>query len=154
LNTEEKKYMRTFLKILACGAFTLLGGAAIHSQAWAADEIKVVYHISDGIEQATRGLAIIRNELRAEPSTKITVVALGDGIQFLLKGTKDRNGKPFDTAVAALAAQGVEFRICNNTLTAHNVPISEVLPQAKVIPAGVVEIVRLQAKEGHAYFRP
>jgi len=142
--------MRTFLNILCAGALALL----VNASAFAADQIKVVYHLADGIEQATRTMGIIRNELRAEPTTKITVVALGDGIQFLLKGTKDRNGKPFDAAVAALAEKGVEFRICNNTLTAHNVPVSDVVPEAKIVPAGVVEIVRLQAKEGHVYFRP
>jgi intracellular sulfur oxidation DsrE/DsrF family protein len=141
---------RRTLQTLACGLFALL----ISVPALAVDQIKVVYHMADGIDQAMRGLANIRNELRAEPNTKIIVVALGDGIQFLLKGTKDRNGKPFDVAVAALSEQGVEFRICNNTLTAHNVPVSDVMPQAKIVPAGVAEVVRLQAKEGYVYFRP
>lgn len=142
------------LKIILSSLLAFLTTTGITSQAFAADQIKVVYHMADGIEQASRGLANIRNELRAEPSTRITVVALGDGIQFLLKGAKERNGKPFDTAVAALIDQGVEFRICNNTLTAHNVPLSDVLPQITVVPAGVVEVVRLQAKEGYVYFRP
>ena len=146
--------LRTFLKFLGGLVLALLSSLAISTPATAADQIKVVYHMADGIEQASRGLANIRNELRAEPTTQITVVALGDGIQFLLKGAKERNGIPFDAAVAALAAQGVEFRICNNTLTAHDVPLSEVLPEAKIVPAGVVEVVRLQAKEGYVYFRP
>jgi uncharacterized protein len=118
------------------------------------DQVKVVYHMSDGIDQATRGLASIRNHLRAAPDTKIVVVALGDGIRFLLKGAAERNGRPFDAAVAGLAAQGVEFRVCNNTLTAHNVPQSQLLPEASLVPAGVVEIARLQAREGYVYIRP
>ncbi len=145
---------RLYLKRLAGGLSVLAFSILFGTQAFAADQIKVVYHIADGIDQASRGLANIRNELRSEPNTHITVVALGDGIQFLLKGAKERNGKPFDAAVAALAEQGVEFRICNNTLTAHNVPVSDVLPQARIVPAGVVEVVRLQAKEGYVYFRP
>jgi intracellular sulfur oxidation DsrE/DsrF family protein len=99
-------------------------------------------------------MANIRNHLRGDPDTKIVVVAIGDGIQFLLTGAKERNGKPFDAAVSALVAQGVEFRICNNTLAAHDVPLSRVLPEAKIVPAGVVEIARLQAKEGFVYLRP
>ena len=145
---------RTYLKILIGSFFVFALNSAISAQALATDQIKVVYHMADGIDQASRGLANIRNELRLEPNTHITVVALGDGIQFLLKGAKERNGKPFDAAVAALSEQGVEFRICNNTLTAHNVPVTDVLPQAKIVPAGVVEVVRLQAKEGYVYFRP
>jgi intracellular sulfur oxidation DsrE/DsrF family protein len=56
--------------------------------------------------------------------------------------------------VAALARQGVEFRVCNNTLTAHNIDKSELVPEISLVPAGVVEIARLQAQEGYAYIRP
>jgi intracellular sulfur oxidation DsrE/DsrF family protein len=119
-----------------------------------AAEVKVVYHLSDGIDQASRGLASIRNHLRAEPDTRIVVVALGEGIRFLIKGATERNGRPFDAAVTALARQGVEFRVCNNTLSAHNVAPSELVPEITLVPAGVAEIARLQAREGYAYIRP
>jgi intracellular sulfur oxidation DsrE/DsrF family protein len=119
-----------------------------------AADIRVVYHLSDGIDQASRGLASIRNHLRAEPDTKIVVVALGEGIRFLMKGAAERNGRPFDAAVSALARQGVEFRVCNNTLTAHDVAPSELVPEITLVPAGVAEIARLQAREGYAYIRP
>ncbi|MDB5762189.1 MAG: hypothetical protein JWQ21_1184 [Herminiimonas sp.] len=145
---------RTFLKTLAGGFLALAAGSSLTSPAWAEDRIKVVYHLADGIDQASRAMANIRNHLKAEPDTKIVVVALGEGVRFLLAGAKERNGKPFDAAVSALAAQGVEFRICNNTLTAHDIPVSQVLPEAKIVPAGVVEIARLQAKEGFVYLRP
>ncbi|WP_235953574.1 DsrE family protein [Noviherbaspirillum galbum] len=120
----------------------------------AEEPVKVVYHLVDGIDQASRAMANIRNHLREAPDTKIVVVANGDGIRFLLAGAKERNGRPFDTAVAALAERGVEFRVCANTLSAHDVPVSQVLPQAKLVPSGVVEVTRLQAREGYAYLRP
>ena len=139
------------LLVLLFGLFALMlalaGGAR-------AAEVKVVYHMSDGVEQASRGLASIRNHLRAEPDTKIVVVALGEGIRFLVKGATERNGRPFEAAVTALARQGVEFRVCNNTLTAHNVAPSELAPEITLVPAGVAEIARLQAREGYAYIRP
>jgi hypothetical protein len=140
---------RTLLKLVAAMLCT-----AVLAPAFAEEPVKVVYHFVDGIDQASRGLANIRNHLRAEPDTKIVAVANGDGIRFLLAGAKERNGKPFDAAVADLAARGVEFRICNNTLSAHNIPVSDVLPQAKVVPSGVVEVARLQAREGYVYLRP
>ena len=120
----------------------------------AAEQVRVVYHLADGIDQAARAMANVRNHLRGDPDAKIVVVALGDGIRFLLSGAKDRNGRPFDSQVSALNAQGVDFLICNNTLTAHKVPVSEVLPEAKIVPSGVVEIARLQAREGFVYLRP
>ena len=145
---------RMFLKCLSASLLALTLNAVLSGQAVAADQIKVVYHLADGIDQASRAMANIRNHLRGAPDTKIVVVALGDGIKFLLAGAKERNGKPFDAAVSALAAQGVEFRICNNTLTAHEIPTSQVLPEAKLVPAGVIEIARLQAQEGFVYLRP
>lgn len=143
-----KRLLMLLLSLIALTLTILPAGGAL------AAEVKVVYHMSDGIDQASRGLASIRNHLRAEPDTKIVVVALGEGIRFLVKGATERNGRPFDAAVTALARQGVEFRVCNNTLTAHNVAPSELVPEITLVPAGVAEIARLQAREGYAYIRP
>ncbi|HYD61339.1 MAG TPA: DsrE family protein [Noviherbaspirillum sp.] len=140
---------RTVLKFLAAAL-----PAMMLATASAAEPVKVVYHLADGLDQAARAMANIRNHLRAEPDTKIVVVANGDGIKFLLAGAKERNGKPFDTQVEALAAQGVDFRLCRNTLTAHDVPESTVLPGVKLVTSGVVEVARLQAREGYVYLRP
>jgi len=145
---------RTFLKLLCFTLPALLASHGMAAPATATEPIKVVYHLADGLDQASRALANIRNHLRAEPETRIIVVANGDGIKFLLAGAKERSGKPFDAAVAALAAQGVEFRLCSNTLTAHEIPVSMVLPGVKIVPSGVVEVARLQAKEGFVYLRP
>jgi intracellular sulfur oxidation DsrE/DsrF family protein len=145
---------RNFLKTVAVGSLLLGLAGGFSAPAWAGDEIKVVYHLADGNEQAERALGNLRNHLRAEPNARIVVVALGDGIKFLLEGATDHNGKSFAAAVAALAAQGVEFRVCNNTLAAHGIAASRVVLEAKIVPAGVVEIARLQAKEGYVYLRP
>jgi hypothetical protein len=142
---------RIFLKMLLV-AFA--GAAMSAGAAQAAEPVKVVYHLSEGNEQATRALANIRNHLRAEPDVKIVVVGLGDGIKFLLKDAQDASGKSYQTQVSALAEQGVQFRVCNNTLTAHGVDPSRVIPQARVVPSGVAEVARLQAREGYAYLRP
>jgi intracellular sulfur oxidation DsrE/DsrF family protein len=145
---------RRFLRTASGGLLALAINAAFSGPAFAADQIKVVYHLAEGLDQASRALANIRNHLQAEPTTKIVVVTHGDGIKFLLEGAKDRNGKPYDAAVGALASQGVEFKVCNNTLTAHNVPASKLLLEAKIVPSGVAEVARLQAKEGFVYLRP
>jgi uncharacterized protein len=141
---------RNFLKVLFSAAIAL----GIGAPALAAEPVKVVYHFVDGIDQAARGMGNIRNHLRGEPGTRIVAVALGAGIDFLLDGAKDRNGRPFADQVAALAAQGVEFKVCNNTLQAREISTDRLLPQAKIVQAGVVEIARLQAREGYVYIRP
>lgn len=139
-------------KTVSCCLFLL--ALVVSVQSYAADQIKVVYHLADGVDQATRAMANIRNHLRGEPDAKIVVVALGDGIKFLLADARDQAGRPFDAQIRALKAQGVDFRVCNNTLTAHKVPASLVAPEAQLVPAGVVEIARLQAREGFVYLRP
>ncbi|HJV87175.1 MAG TPA: DsrE family protein [Noviherbaspirillum sp.] len=141
---------RTLLKIFLATMLGLLVSSGVSAE----ERIKVVYHIVDGLDQAARALANIRNHLRAEPGVQIVVVANGNGIKFLLKGAQDRDGKPFDAAVRALAEQGVEFRACRNTMTAHEIPESDLLPEAKLVPSGVAEVARLQAREGFVYLRP
>ena len=146
---------RTFIKAAGTGTLAVLAAAASGFSLAATNEpVKVVYHVVDGIDQATRGMGNIRNHLRESPDTKIVVVAHGEGINFLLEGAQDRNGNPFEAAVAALASQGVEFKVCNNTLTARGIPANKLVLEAKVVPAGVVEVARLQAHEGYVYLRP
>jgi intracellular sulfur oxidation DsrE/DsrF family protein len=135
---------RTFLKAMLAMLPSLAIGAGFSVSASAAEPIKVVYHLVEGIDQASRALGNIRNHLRAEPESKIVVVANGDGIKFLLA----------DAAVSALAAQGVEFKLCSNTLAAHEIPLSQVIPEVKLVQSGVVEVARLQAREGFVYIRP
>jgi hypothetical protein len=81
---------RLLVLLLSLVALTL---ALVPAGGALAAEVKVVYHMSDGIDQASRGLASIRNHLRAEPDTKIVVVALGEGIRFLVKGATGAAGR-------------------------------------------------------------
>lgn len=144
---------RNHLKLLL-GSVAVMFAAGVASPALALDPVKVVYHVSDGSEQASRALNNVKNHVAADPTAKITVVALGEGIQFLLEGAKDRNGKPYQPMVSSLIAQGVEFRVCNNTLNNHNVPASKVLSEAKIVPSGVAEVARLQSHDKFVYLRP
>lgn len=120
----------------------------------AAESVRVVYHLSEGIDQAARAIHNIRNHLAAAPDTRITVVALGNGVDFLLEGAADKNGNPFDASVQELVGKGVDFRVCNNTLTARGIDRGRVLPEATVVPSGVAEVARLQVAEDYAYLRP
>ena len=128
--------------------------APIARAAEAAHPVKVVYHLTQGLEEATRGLQNVRNHLKADPTAKIVVVANGAGIDFLLDGAKDAHGNPYDAIVQDLVSQGVEFRVCHNTLETRKIDPAKVLPEAKAVPSGVAEVARLQSREGFAYLRP
>jgi hypothetical protein len=44
--------------------------------------------------------------------------------------------------------------VCNNTLVSRKIDPKKVIHQAKIVPSGVAEIGRLQAKEGFVYLKP
>jgi intracellular sulfur oxidation DsrE/DsrF family protein len=116
---------------------------------------KVVYHVND---TAVARLAMnnVRNHLNAEPGAKIVVVTHGKGIDFLLNGTVDGNGQTYESAVAALTNLGVDFRVCANTLKARKLDEKAVMldDHVHIVPSGVAEIGKLQAREGYVYVKP
>ena len=114
---------------------------------------KVVYHVNDA-GNAAAALNNIRNHLNASPQATIVLVAHGAGIDFLLDGAIDKDGYPYDVAVRELAARGVGFRVCNNTLEGRRIDRRRVLPEAVIVPSGVAELSRLQAQEGYVYIKP
>lgn len=116
--------------------------------------VRVAYHFDSGLEQAARGLRNIRNHLAADPSARITAVALSDGIDFLLKGAKSAGGHPFDALVEELQFQGVRFKACNNTLKARGLDKAALIEDVEIVPSGVAELARLQSREQHAYVKP
>jgi intracellular sulfur oxidation DsrE/DsrF family protein len=123
-------------------------------QARADDPVKVVYHMSEGIPQASRAVNNIRNHLSADPKAKIVVVTHGLGIDFLLQGAVNQMDQPFAGAIGELAARGVEFRVCNNTLVSRKIDASKLAMEASIVPSGVSEVATLQAKQGYVYLRP
>ena len=145
--------MFKFLRALKSAMLALLLTTSFQAQS-ANDPIKTVYHMSEGIPQASRAIANIRNHLAADPTAKIVVVAHGLGIDFLLQGATNQMDQPFAGAIADLANQGVEFRVCNNTLTARKIDPNRVAMEATIVPSGVAEVARLQAREGFVYLRP
>ncbi|HEX2530589.1 MAG TPA: twin-arginine translocation signal domain-containing protein, partial [Burkholderiaceae bacterium] len=77
---------RIFLKFVSTASVALGASTMLGKQALAADPVKVVYHLSEGLDQASRALANMRNHLRADSNTRIVVVAHGEGVRFLLEG--------------------------------------------------------------------
>jgi intracellular sulfur oxidation DsrE/DsrF family protein len=142
------KIMTTLKSILSASVLTL-ACTWVHAQ-----DMKVAYHVNSGIDTAATVLGNVRNHLNADPSAKIVVVTHGAGIEFLLDGAKDSKGREFTGSVSELVAKGVQFRVCNNTLSSRKIDPSKVLMDAKIVPSGVSEVARLQSKEGFVYLKP
>jgi intracellular sulfur oxidation DsrE/DsrF family protein len=130
-------------------AFASFGGFAAKG-----DPIKVVYHNNEGVEHSPQALRNVRNHLSVDPKAKIVFVSHAAGIDFLMKGAKDKNGNPFEVTVQDLESKGVEFRVCEITLKSRNIDKSQLIDDVKYVPSGVAEVTRLQIEEGYAYLKP
>ena len=127
--------------VLACGV------------ASASAQDKVVYHIADTASQALGGLRNVGNHLDTDPTAQITVVTHAQGVDFLMRDAKDRNGNPYEVAVQQLAKRGVRFEVCEITLKNRSLKKEQFIEEAQYTPSGVVRLAKLQ-KEGYAYIRP
>ena len=137
---------RRALASLVVASAAMASGAAAWAQA-------VVYHVDDASVQALKALRNIRNHLDVDPSAKITVVTHANGVDFLMEGAKDRNDAAYAGPVAALAARGVKFEICEITLKNRNLNKDQFLQEAEFTPSGVVRLAKLQ-QQGAAYIKP
>jgi intracellular sulfur oxidation DsrE/DsrF family protein len=115
---------------------------------------KVVYHINEGLEQASNGLRNIGNHLEVNPSAKIVVVSHARGVDFLMKGAKDKNGNKYEDLVEQLTLRGVQFDVCEITLRNRRLTKDQFIEYASYVPSGVAEVTKLQQREGYAYLKP
>jgi uncharacterized protein len=114
---------------------------------------KVVYHFDDAAVQALKGLRNMKNHLDTDPTAKLTAVTHANGVDFLMKDAKDRNGNPYEVAVQELVARGVKFEVCEITLKNRGLKREQFIEEASFTPSGVVRVAKLQ-REGAAYIKP
>lgn len=114
---------------------------------------KAAYHVNDAKNNALAALRNVRNQMETEPTTKVTVVAEGFGVDFLMEDAKDRNGVPFAATVSALINLGVKFEVCEITLRLRNLKREQFILEAGFTPSGVVRLTKLQS-QGYAYIKP
>lgn len=81
------------------------------------------------------------------PNTQIELVAHGAGISILVDGKTTQKAK-----IAELAATGVLFKACENTIRERKIDRSTILTQAGAVPSGVAEVV-LKQEAGWAYLK-
>jgi uncharacterized protein len=142
------------VKRIAIIFVTLAASLLVWGNAIAQD--KVVYHIDNAAEQATKALRNVRNHLDVAPDTKIIVVAHAEGVDFLMEGAKDKKNPDIEYAslVSALKARGVRFEVCEITLRNRGLKKEQFIMDADFTPSGVVRIAQLQQREGYAYIKP
>ncbi|HSH08339.1 MAG TPA: DsrE family protein [Burkholderiales bacterium] len=139
---------RLVTAVTAVLAMVLAGGA------FAAGPMKVIYHINEGDAQATNGLRNANNQLSVDPSAKIVFVTHSKGVNFLMKGAKDKNGNKYEDIVEGLKRKGVEFQVCEITLKRSKRTKDQFIEYSTFVPSGVGQVTKLQQEEGYAYLKP
>lgn len=144
--------MRNRIACLFAVASLAVAGCASTGSSGGPD--RVVYHLNDGLPQASNGLRNVNNHLEVNPAAKIVVVSHARGVDFLMKGAKDPNGNKFEDLVEQLKQRGVRFDVCEITLRNRKLTKDQFIADATYVPSGVAEVTRLQQQEGYAYLKP
>ena len=145
---------RRVLALLGAASILAAGCAGIGGEKQQTRPDRVVYHLSEGLDQASNGLRNIGNHLEVNPNAKIVVVSHARGVDFLMKDAKDRNGAKYENLVERLKQRGVQFDVCQITLRNRKLTKDQFIEYATFVPSGVAEVTRLQQREGYAYLKP
>lgn len=109
----------------------------------------VVVHLDEADPAKHR--AVLRNitNLLAElgEDTPVELVVHGPGLAAALAGA------PHASEVRELLDRGVMVAACGNTMRQQDVAADQLVAGARVVPAGIAQLVRRQ-REGWAYVRP
>ena len=134
-------------------ATVLASAAVLWSTLSSAESVGVVYHIDDA-KNGRFALHLAEDHLSINPDMQIAVVTYAAGVDFLLKGAKDKRGQLYEPDVQALMEKGVHFRVCAATLGFRDIPKGQVLDGITLVPSGTYEIIRWQSEEGFVYLKP
>jgi intracellular sulfur oxidation DsrE/DsrF family protein len=114
--------------------------------------MKVVLHLDSDKDRRLRlTLNNMKNLLASVEGRPIegAVVVNGPGAQQVT-ASMDMG---LSEMVTELAAEGVCFFVCNNSLTQFHIEKEELHPAFKVTRAGILKLVELQ-RDGYAYVKP
>lgn len=130
--------------------FDIYGTAKVDMHPY--EEIDTVYDVNYEDPTKLKVLnAFITNTRKVVPG-KIVVVTHGPELRVFAKENYEKYGDIVD-ALAELATQGVEFKMCNNAMRAAGFKPEDIHGFVTVVPAGFAEIVHYQAK-GYKYINP
>ncbi len=160
--------MKRLMSMVLAG---LVGLMAWTGAAFAGSEYvkqKVVYHINgDNPKQQAGALRNIQNHINAvgAENLDLRVVMHGNGVSLVLLPEalpavpKFKNANATEQMQAKLDGlknQGVQFKVCANTLKGRKVNLEEQLynvDSGDIVPSGVAELAHLQA-QGYTYIKP
>lgn len=144
--------LRTLFAFMGLILVSCLSGAGgvFAAEAPAAPTYRVVFAVTvDDQHIWNEVFGNFRNIQRAlgPQNVAIEMVVYGDAISML------RDDSMVDNKVEQALEEGVKIVACENTMKAQNISRDNMLPNIGYVPAGIVELIKLQAA-GWAYIRP
>lgn len=113
---------------------------------------KVVFHLDwNEPDRLTMALNNVSNLLN-DPSVSgavVHVLANGRAVKLFAKHSDLSTA----SRIAELQKKGVRFQLCANALKSADMQRDDLIAGCEVVPAGIVELIRLQ-QEGFAYVKP
>ena len=109
---------------------------------------RIIFQLSTNDTLAHKALMKqIKNITSVAPDTKIEVVCHGPGLEILVIGKTTVQDK-----IASFTDKGVNFIACEFSMNERNVSKEKIIPQAKYVKAGIIEIVSKQ-EQGWSYIK-
>ncbi len=115
---------------------------------FAQSETKIVLHLQSADTVVHKSLVNqVGNIKKAMPEAEIEIVCHGPGMEFLLK----KNSK-YVNRIHKMNLSDVSFVGCEFTMSQRNIKHEDLVPFAKTVPYGLVEIIKRQ-KENWNYVK-
>jgi uncharacterized protein len=115
-------------------------------------ERKVVFHL-DRVEEDRLTLALenIKNLFKevSHEQCRVSMVANGKAVKLFHKDIVGKHAADMED----LHKLRVRFMACRNAMAKNKIEKSDLLPVCEVVPAGILELIDLQA-QGYAYIKP
>ena len=108
-----------------------------------------VFHFIEGDDYQKHAVANVANLLNDGSTDTETVALVANGVGVKLLTTDSTEAE----TVKSLVEKGVTFKACHNSMNKLNYAKSDLLSGVEVVPAGVGELTKLQAKKGYAYIK-
>lgn len=109
----------------------------------------VVFHFDKGNTELDITISNIKNYIEGLADQKFTACLVINGPGIKLLGKDD----PHAQKLTELANLGLQIKVCRNAMNHFLIQPEWLLPSAKIIPTGLLEIIDLQRK-GYAYIKP
>lgn len=158
------------MKKLVTLATAVFLASTLFSSVFAAsyEKQKVVYHINgDNAKQQKGAMRNIQNHINAvgKENLDLKIVMHGNGVSLVLlpealeRLPKMKAGNAdigMQSTIDNLKMQGVQFKVCANTLKGRGINLESDLydaEQGDIVPSGVAELAHLQS-QGYTYIKP